>query len=143
MHIKKFFKSIISLIRISYSNLQNAYIKIIDFSEPSIGSRGEIWRESRNSLNFENEKFVDIRSSFSWTGPNALARSSLLERQEKLQFNCEEIPDKEIRRGIVDPKEFHNILVDEQHKLLYCYVPKVKTLSFFKYSTKWNCSIEK
>ena len=99
----------------------------------SIGSRGEIWRESRNSLNLEDEKFLDSTSSFSWTGPNALARSSLLERQEKLQLNCEEIQDKEIRREIVDLEEFHNILVDEQHKLLYCYVPKVNTPIFFSF----------
>ena len=95
------------------------------FSEPSIGSRGKTLRTSGNFLNLENDRIIYNSSFYSLTGPNALARTSLLERQEKLQYNCEEMPLNGIRREMVDPEEFHNILVDEKHKLLYCYVPKV------------------
>ncbi|XP_043262341.1 carbohydrate sulfotransferase 11-like [Colletes gigas] len=69
---------------------------------------------------FETESFL-----YSWTGPNALARSALVERQERLQYNCEEILGDESQNEISDPESFRNILVDEQHELLYCYVPKV------------------
>ncbi|XP_031843826.2 carbohydrate sulfotransferase 11 [Nomia melanderi] len=70
---------------------------------------------------FEAESFM-----YSWTGPNALARSALLERQERVQYNCEEIlGDADAANEIADPESFRNILVDEQHELLYCYVPKV------------------
>ncbi|XP_078040303.1 carbohydrate sulfotransferase 11 isoform X2 [Augochlora pura] len=70
---------------------------------------------------FEAENFV-----YSWTGPNALARSALVERQERLQYNCEEIlNDVGTVDEVSDPESFRNILVDEQHDLLYCYVPKV------------------
>lgn len=71
---------------------------------------------------FEAENFV-----YSWTGPNALARSALLERQERVQYKCEVIAgDAGAANEISDPESFRNILVDEQHDLLYCYVPKVK-----------------
>lgn len=64
---------------------------------------------------------------YSWTGPNALARSALVERQERLQYNCEEIlADQQPRNEDLNPESFRNILVDEQHELLYCYVPKVR-----------------
>ncbi|CAL7943294.1 unnamed protein product [Xylocopa violacea] len=70
---------------------------------------------------FETDDFV-----YSWTGPNALARSALVERQERLQYNCEEIlGDKDSQSQDLNAELFRNILVDEQHELLYCYVPKV------------------
>ncbi|XP_076752599.1 carbohydrate sulfotransferase 11 [Xylocopa sonorina] len=70
---------------------------------------------------FETDDFV-----YSWTGPNALARSALVERQERLQYNCEEIVgDKDSQSQDINAESFRNILVDEQHELLYCYVPKV------------------
>lgn len=70
---------------------------------------------------FEAENF-----KYSWTGPNALARSALVERQERLQYNCEEVLG-DVQDEISRPESFRNILVDDQHELLYCYVPKVKT----------------
>lgn len=68
---------------------------------------------------FESDKYL-----YSWTGPNALARSALLERQERLQYNCE-LEINEIDIGTLNPESFRNILVDDSHELLYCYVPKV------------------
>lgn len=68
---------------------------------------------------FEPNKYI-----YSWTGPNALARSALVERQERLQYNCEwENKDADI--DTLTSESFRNILVDESHELLYCYVPKV------------------
>lgn len=61
---------------------------------------------------------------YSWTGPNALARSALVDRQERLQYNCE-LESKDADIGALTPESFRNILVDDQHELLYCYVPKV------------------
>ncbi|XP_015123862.1 carbohydrate sulfotransferase 11 [Diachasma alloeum] len=63
---------------------------------------------------------------YSVMGSNALERSVLMDRQERLQLNCEEVmrmasPELENLK----PKDFRNILVDEAHELLYCYVPKV------------------
>ncbi|XP_012229793.1 carbohydrate sulfotransferase 11-like [Linepithema humile] len=66
---------------------------------------------------FEADKYF-----YSWTGPNALARSALVERQERLQYNCE-LESNEV--DALNPESFRNILVDDSHELLYCYVPKV------------------
>lgn len=64
---------------------------------------------------------------YSWTGPNALARSALVERQERLQYNCE-LESSETDINGLNPELFRNILVDDLHELLYCYVPKVLNL---------------
>ncbi|XP_043664751.1 carbohydrate sulfotransferase 11-like [Vespula pensylvanica] len=79
------------------------------------------------SLEYGNPKYLQSQKyMYSWTGPNALARSALLERQERLQYNCEEIIKRNnVENGTLSPESFRNILVDEQHELLYCYVPKV------------------
>ncbi|KAL7305458.1 hypothetical protein TKK_0002199 [Trichogramma kaykai] len=68
------------------------------------------------------EVWADTGNSYSLSGPNALTRSTLLDRQEKLQNKCEQSSERELTR---DPELFKNLLVDDQHKLLYCYVPKV------------------
>lgn len=81
------------------------------------------------STNDERRRSFETEDSvYSWTGPNALARSALVERQERLQYNCEEIlGDREDQEeDDLNPESFRNILVDEQHELLYCYVPKVR-----------------
>lgn len=82
----------------------------------------------RTSTNDEKRRSFETEDSvYSWTGPNALARSALVERQERLQYNCEEIfEDRDSLNGDLNPESFRNILVDEQHELLYCYVPKVQ-----------------
>ncbi|XP_053979705.1 carbohydrate sulfotransferase 11 isoform X1 [Hylaeus volcanicus] len=81
----------------------------------------------RTSTKDERKGSVDTENFlYSWTGPNALTRSALVERQERLQYNCEEIlGDGESVNEVSDPESFRNVLVDEQHELLYCYVPKV------------------
>lgn len=72
----------------------------------------------------ESNKYI-----YSWTGPNALARSALIERQERLQYNCElENSETDIE---LNSELFRNVLVDDLHELLYCYVPKVLHLLFF------------
>lgn len=78
--------------------------------------------EDRKS--FEANKYV-----YSWTGPNALARSALVERQERLQYNCE-LESTEVDIAALNPESFRNILVDDLHELLYCYVPKVSKFVF-------------
>lgn len=81
----------------------------------------------RASTNDEGKRSFETEGSvYSWTGPNALARSALVERQERLQYNCEQVLGEKNSRDVdLDPESFRNILVDEQHELLYCYVPKV------------------
>ncbi|CAK9817069.1 Carbohydrate sulfotransferase 11 [Anthophora plagiata] len=82
----------------------------------------------RVSMNDERRRSFDTEEiMYSWTGPNALARSALVERQERLQYNCDEIVggDRGSQNEDLNPESFRNILVDEQHELLYCYVPKV------------------
>ena len=75
---------------------------------------------------YEPNKYI-----YSWTGPNALARSALVERQERLQYNCELESNDEVGIDELTPESFRNILVDDLHELLYCYVPKVQNLSLF------------
>ncbi|XP_017876663.1 carbohydrate sulfotransferase 11-like [Ceratina calcarata] len=95
--------------------LFNAWVSAVN----EIGERTSTDDERKRS--FETEGSV-----YSWTGPNALARSALVERQERLQYNCEELFGEKNSRDVdLDPESFRNILVDEQHELLYCYVPKV------------------
>lgn len=89
------------------------------------------------TLKFVKSKTIDLtltkkysrhKPPYSWIGSNALARSALVERQERLQYNCEEM----MMTGHIDnnrsliPDDFRNILVDDELELLYCYVPKVK-----------------
>lgn len=59
-----------------------------------------------------------------WDSSGALTRSVFVERQERLQANCDSI-FKDSNATVTDSAQFHNFLVDEMHKLLYCYVPKV------------------
>lgn len=77
-----------------------------------------------------NDNSSKTNVDYSWSGPNALARSILMERQEKLQLNCDEIFNKDknfiqSKKKQVEADSFKNVLVDEKHRLLYCYVPKV------------------
>ncbi|KYN16897.1 PREDICTED: carbohydrate sulfotransferase 11-like [Trachymyrmex cornetzi] len=92
-----------------------------------------IWKTIANAntkitqvhLNDEDKKlFEQNKNIYSWTGPNALARSALVERQERLQYNCE-LENSEVDITALNPELFRNILVDDLHELLYCYVPKV------------------
>ncbi|KAG8036506.1 hypothetical protein G9C98_003828 [Cotesia typhae] len=71
-------------------------------------------------------KFQRHKPAYSSIGSNALARSALIERQEKLQYNCEDIiTTKQVNERILVPDDFRNILVNDELELLYCYVPKV------------------
>lgn len=82
----------------------------------------QIYSNDEDKRAFESNKYI-----YSWTGPNALARSALVERQERLQYNCE-LDSSEVDGTALNPESFRNILVDDLHELLYCYVPKVSKL---------------
>ncbi|XP_014214402.1 carbohydrate sulfotransferase 11 [Copidosoma floridanum] len=91
----------------------------------------EVWSAIGNGgdTNSIEEFHDDVNKEtyhYSWSDTNALTRSTLLDRQERLQFRCDQVettegPFPENR----DPEAFRNILVDDNHQLLYCYVPKV------------------
>jgi len=85
----------------------------------------QIYSDDEDKKPFESNKYI-----YSWTGPNALARSALVERQERLQYNCE-LESSEVDIAALNPESFRNILVDDLHELLYCYVPKVSKFIFF------------
>lgn len=57
-----------------------------------------------------------------------LTQSLNLGRQELMQEKCRRSPPKYFLDDL-PPSQLEHILIDEEHKLLYCYVPKV---SFFK-----------
>lgn len=54
-----------------------------------------------------------------------LTQSMNLARQELIQESCQRFPPKWSVENLPD-SQFEHILVDETHKLLYCYVPKVR-----------------
>lgn len=86
----------------------------------------EVWSVIGNGDDVEEIVKLDPDDSlYSWPGSNALARSTLLDRQERLQYKCDQMNRDRSLERIQDPAEFRNLLVDEKHKLLYCYVPKV------------------
>lgn len=53
-----------------------------------------------------------------------LTQSLNLARQELIQETCRHFPPK---HGLdeLPPSQLEHILINEEHKLLYCYVPKV------------------
>lgn len=53
-----------------------------------------------------------------------LTQSLNLARQELISEKCRRLPPKYTLNDLAPPQLEH-ILVDEEHKLLYCYVPKV------------------
>ncbi|XP_034944210.1 carbohydrate sulfotransferase 11 [Chelonus insularis] len=82
-------------------------------------------RSQTNDLDSSSES-LQPNLPYSWIGSNALARLALVERQERLQFHCEEIMTREqLEERVLMPKDFKNILVNDKLGLLYCYVPKV------------------
>lgn len=85
----------------------------------------QIYSDDGDKKPLESNKYI-----YSWTGPNALARSALVERQERLQYNCE-LENVEVDIAALNPESFRNILVDDLHELLYCYVPKVSKFIVF------------
>ena len=87
----------------------------------------EVWNDIGSGANEPKkaEKVYSEESPYSWLGPNALARSSMFDRQERLQYKCDQMSKDTPPDVIQDPEAFRNLLVDDRHKLLYCYVPKV------------------
>lgn len=81
-----------------------------------------------------DDTVTDRRESFdyTWNSSNALARSALVERQERLQYNCDIFTSRNRPKRTLVPDDFRNLIVDEKHELLYCYVPKVcpSTISY-------------
>ncbi|XP_022820826.1 carbohydrate sulfotransferase 11 [Spodoptera litura] len=70
-----------------------------------------------------------------------LTQSLNLARQELIQETCRHFPPK---YGLdeLPPSQLEHILINEEHKLLYCYVPKVACTNwkriFMMLSGKWN-----
>lgn len=53
-----------------------------------------------------------------------LTQSLNLARQELIQETCRRYPPKNSLEDL-PPNQLEHILINEKHKLLYCYVPKV------------------
>lgn len=87
-------------------------------------SAQEVWSDTGNGDD-PNELAVETFYR-ALAGPNALSRSTMLDRQERLQYKCDQLTRDRPLDQIQDPEAFRNLLVDDKHKLLYCYVPKVK-----------------
>lgn len=70
-----------------------------------------------------------------------LTQSLNLARQELIQEKCLRLPPKYTLDDL-PPSHFEHILVDEEHKLLYCYVPKVACTNWKRVlmilAGKWN-----
>ncbi|KAL0849548.1 hypothetical protein ABMA28_013814 [Loxostege sticticalis] len=70
-----------------------------------------------------------------------LTQSMNLARQELIQESCQRFPPKWSVENLPD-SQFEHILVDETHKLLYCYVPKVACTNWKRIlmilTGKWN-----
>ncbi|XP_021193828.1 carbohydrate sulfotransferase 11 [Helicoverpa armigera] len=70
-----------------------------------------------------------------------LTQSLNLARQELIQETCRRFPP---RYGLdeLPPSQLEHILIDEEHKLLYCYVPKVACTNWKRIlmilAGKWN-----
>ncbi|XP_043274117.1 carbohydrate sulfotransferase 11 isoform X2 [Venturia canescens] len=80
---------------------------------------------NRVSKIFDDSEPVRGTFDYTWNSSNALARSALFERQERLQYNCEISSARHYPKRTLVPDDFRNLIVDEKHELLYCYVPKV------------------
>lgn len=61
-----------------------------------------------------------------------LTQSLNLARQELIQDKCRRLPPK-YSLDDLPPSQLEHILVDEEHKLLYCYVPKVSLFKVNQY----------
>ncbi|KAJ8669626.1 hypothetical protein QAD02_000885 [Eretmocerus hayati] len=86
----------------------------------------KIWKTSEYDADwYNNENLNSDESFYSGFGSSPLARSALLERQEQLQYKCDQMTRENPLEPIEEPKAFENLLVDDRHRLLYCYVPKV------------------
>lgn len=94
---------------------------------------------AQTTANEDDRKLLEPNKYiYSWTGPNALVRSALIDRQERLQYNCElENSEADIE---LNPELFRNVLVDDLHELLYCYVPKVIARFIVLFSIKIICN---
>lgn len=70
-----------------------------------------------------------------------LIQANNLQRQELMQSVCEQYfdPNDQLVDSIPIEKMDH-LLIDEKHKFLYCYVPKVSVL-WFLFSLRWFVSI--
>jgi len=55
-----------------------------------------------------------------------------IQRQNHLRSQCRQMNATSDLESVLDDQEFLNhVIVDEQHKLLYCYVPKVLVSAFY------------
>lgn len=109
------------------------FVIILDFF---FTTNGEFSIEALPLLSVENSSADDEDSDHkvAWT-ESSHGRSNLLDREDYLHERCKELGRNQTLEDLKSPKDFHNIIVDEQHELLYCYVPKVLhqgILKFFK-----------
>lgn len=60
-----------------------------------------------------------------------LTQANNLQRQELIQNICDEyFSDTEHTLDGVPDDQLQHLLIDERHKFLYCYVPKVSSITF-------------
>ncbi|XP_012275009.1 carbohydrate sulfotransferase 11 [Orussus abietinus] len=84
-----------------------------------------------SSVSNETSELWDVQESpksstvYSQLKHNALVRAIFVQRQERLLVECSKIVDNGSCDTSIKPEMLHHILVDEKHKLLYCFVPKV------------------
>lgn len=107
-------------------------LKHIEYKEPvsvlAMFIDHEKKRDRRRSENLMSPKIS--RGSYSLTTkPQTVFAIKQKKRQERLIRNCEDTRDEYYHYPIDTLSKYRNILknilVDDDHKLLYCYVPKV------------------
>ncbi|KAF2366047.1 Sulfotransferase [Trinorchestia longiramus] len=121
---------------------------IVDLSKSKpLGLSGQLKVESRQPDESKSKR-TEVNTP---EDPNTVWEKEQISRKRKLQTVCDvtaaETAHKDIKALVEKPNSLSNILVDDEHKVLYCYVPKVACTQwkqvFLSLTGKWNNSITK